>query len=261
MAAILSASENAGVEAMAGHSHAKNVAARKGKQDAVKGKLFSKLGVYIMVAAKSGGGDPATNLRLRYAIDKARAVSMPKEKIERAVLKGTGELEGDIMEETTYEGYGPGGIAILVDALTDNRARTSGDVRIIFDKNGGNMGLPGSVGYLFDRKGLILIDATKYPDEDTVMMAAMDAEADDFVKVDDQYEITCAPAKFNGLQDALLKAKYELVEAELKCIPKAAADVDVELGKRIVKIMDKLEENEDVQNVYTNANLTDEMME
>lgn len=246
---------------MAGHSHSKNIAVRKGKQDAVRGKLFSKLGVYIMVAAKNGGGDPTTNLRLRYAIDKARSVSMPKEKIERAVLKGTGELEGDLLEETTYEGYAPGGIAILVDALTDNRARTSGDVRIIFDKNGGNMGLPGSVGYLFDRKGLILIDATKYPDEDTVMMAAMDAEADDFAKVDDQYEITCTPAKFNGLQDALLKAKYEFVEAELKCIPKAATDVDVELGKRIVRIMDKLEENEDVQNVYTNANLTAEMME
>jgi len=245
---------------MAGHSHAKNVAARKGKQDAVRGKLFSKLGVYIMVAAKSGGGDPDTNLRLRYAIDKARSVSMPKEKIERAVLKGTGELEGDIVEETTYEGYGPGGIAIMVEALTDNRARTGGDVRLIFDKNGGNMGLPGCVGYLFDRKGLITIDAKIYPDEDAVMTDAMNAEADDFQNVEGIYEITCEPSKFNALQDALLKAKYELIEADVKAIPKAMLEIDVELGKKLVKIIDKLEENEDVQNVYTTAHLTDEMM-
>jgi YebC/PmpR family DNA-binding regulatory protein len=245
---------------MAGHSHAKNVAARKGKQDAVRGKLFSKLGVYIMVAAKSGGGDPDTNLRLRYAIDKARSVSMPKDKIERAILKGTGELEGDILEETTYEGYGPGGVAIMVEALTDNRARTGGDVRLIFDKNGGNMGTPGCVGYLFDRKGLVLIDAKKYPDEDAVMTAAMDAEADDFQKVEDHYEITCHPAKFNSLQDALLKAKYELVEADVKAIPKAFQEVDLELGKKLAKIIDKFDENEDVQNVYTTAHLTDEML-
>ncbi len=246
---------------MAGHSHAKNIAARKGKQDAVRGKLFSKLGVYIMVAAKAGGGDPTTNLRLRYAIDKARSVSMPKEKIERAVLKGTGELEGDILEETTYEGYAPGGVAIMVEAMTDNRARTGGDVRLIFDKNGGNMGLPGCVGYLFDRKGLILIDAKKYPDEDAVLTAAMDAEADDFQRVDGTYEITCEPVKFNGLQEGLLKANYELMEAEVKNIPKALQEVDVVLGKKIVRIMDKLEENEDVQNVYTTANITEEMME
>ena len=245
---------------MAGHSHAKNVAARKGKQDAVRGKLFSKLGVYIMVAAKSGGGDPDTNLRLRYAIDKARSVSMPKEKIERAILKGTGELEGEIVEETTYEGYGPGGVAIMVEALTDNRARTGGDVRLNFDKNGGNMGLPGCVGYLFDRKGLILIDAKKYPDEDAVMTDAMNAEADDFQNVEGTYEITCEPSKFNALQDALLKAKYELIEADVKAIPKAPQDVELELGKKLAKIIDKLEENEDVQNVYTTATLTDEML-
>ncbi len=244
---------------MAGHSHAKNVAARKGKQDAVRGKLFSKLGVYIMIAAKSGGGDPATNLRLRYAIDKARSVSMPKEKIERAVLKGTGELEGDILEETTYEGYGPGGIALMVEALTDNRARTGGDVRLIFDKNGGNMGLPGCVGYLFDRKGLILIDAKTYPDEDAVMTDAMNAEADDFQLVDGVYEITCEPSKFNTLQDALLKAEYELIEADVKAIPKAMTEIDVELGKKLARIIEKMEENEDVQNVYTTAHLTDEM--
>ncbi len=149
---------------MAGHSHSANIAVRKGKQDKARAKLFSKLSRYIMIAAKNGGGDPDTNLRLRYAIDKARGVSMPKDNIERAVKKGTGELEGEVLDDVTYEGYGPGGVAIMVEALTDNRARTSGDVRILFEKSGGNMGQPGCVGDLFARKGLILIDATKYPE-------------------------------------------------------------------------------------------------
>ena len=150
---------------MAGHSHSANIAVRKGKQDAQRARLFSKLSRYIIIAARNGGGDPDTNLRLRYAIDKARAVSMPKDNIERAVKKGTGELEGVSYDEITYEGYGPGGVAILVETLTDKRARTNGDVELIFGKNGGTKGTPGCVAYLFERKGLFLIDAKKYPDE------------------------------------------------------------------------------------------------
>jgi len=246
---------------MAGHSHSANIAVRKGKQDKARAKLFSKLARYIMIAAKNGGGDPDTNLRLRYAIDKARAVSMPKDNIERAVKKGTGELEGENYEETAYEGYGPGGVAILIEALTDNRARTSGDVRIIFDKNGGNMGLPGSVAYLFDRKGIILLDATKYPDEDSVLTAAMDAEADDFAREGDHYVVSCDPAKFSKVQDALVAAEYELVESEVKYIPKAPVEVDLEMGKRIARLIDLFDANDDVQNVYTAANLTAEMMD
>jgi len=246
---------------MAGHSHSANIAVRKGKQDKARAKLFSKLSRYIMIAAKNGDGDPATNLRLRYAIDKARAVSMPKENIERAVKKGTGELEGENYEETTYEGYGPGGIAILVTALTDNRARTSGDVRIIFDKNGGNMGTPGTVAYLFDHKGLILIDAVKYPAEDAVMTAAMDAEADDFANEAGHYVVSCDPAKLSRVQDALVSAKYELVESELKYIPKVPAVVNLELGQRIARLIDLFDANDDVQNVYTSAQLTAEMLE
>jgi YebC/PmpR family DNA-binding regulatory protein len=244
---------------MAGHSHSANIAVRKGKQDKARAKLFSKLSRYIMIAAKAGGGDPDTNLRLRYAIDKARAVSMPKDNIERAVKKGTGELEGEVLDEVTYEGYGPGGVAIMVDALTDNRARTSGDVRIIFEKAGGNMGQPGCVGYLFDRKGLILIDAGKYPDEDAVMAAALEAEADDFQKDGAVYAVTTVPTKFNAALDAITAAGYETVEAEVKQLPKAYTEVDAEIGRRIVRLMDALDNNDDVQAVYTTANLTADM--
>ena len=244
---------------MAGHSHSANIAVRKGKQDKARAKLFSKLSRYIMIAAKGGGGDPDTNLRLRYAIDKARAVSMPKDNIERAVKKGTGELEGEVLDDVTYEGYGPGGVAIMVEALTDNRARTSGDVRIIFEKAGGNMGQPGCVGYLFDRKGLIVLDAVKYPDEDAVMTAALNAEADDFQKVDAVYEITTDPTKFNAVLDAITAAGFETMEADVKQLPKAPAEVDVETGKRIIRLMDTLDNNDDVQNVYTTANITAEM--
>lgn len=244
---------------MAGHSHSANIAVRKGKQDKARAKLFSKLARYIMIAAKAGGGDPDTNLRLRYAIDKARAVSMPKDNIERAVKKGTGELEGESLEEVTYEGYAPGGVAIMVEALTDNRARTSGDVRTIFEKAGGNMGQPGCVGYLFDRKGLLLIDAAKYPDEDAVMTAALEAEADDFQKDGDYYSITTDPTKFNAVLEAITAAGYETVEAEIKQLPKTYTAVDVEMGKRISRLMDTLDNNDDVQAVYTTADLTPEM--
>ena len=244
---------------MAGHSHSANIAVRKGKQDKARAKLFSKLARYILIAAKNGGGDPDTNLRLRYAIDKARGVSMPKDNIERAIKKGTGELEGEALEEVTYEGYGPGGVAIMVEALTDNRARTSGDVRVIFEKAGGNMGQPGCVGYLFDRKGLILIDAGKYPDEDAVMTAALEAEADDFQKDADVYVITTDPTKFNAVLDAITAGGYETLEAEVKQIPKTYTAVDLELGRRISRLIDALDANDDVQNVYTAADLTPEM--
>lgn len=244
---------------MAGHSHSANIAVRKGKQDAQRAKLFSKLSRYIMIAAKNGGGDPDTNLRLRYAIDKARGVSMPKDNIERAVKKGTGDLEGENYEEITYEGYGPGGVAILVDTLTEKRTRTAGDVRMIFDKNGGNMGTSGTVGYLFERKGLFLLDAKKYPDEDAVMTAALEAEADDFSRDGDIYEVTCDPSKFTPVQAALTAAGFETIEAEVKNLAKTLVDVDVETGKKVMKLIDALDANDDVQNVYTNANITAEM--
>jgi YebC/PmpR family DNA-binding regulatory protein len=239
---------------MAGHSHSANIAVRKGKQDAARAKLFSKLARYIMIAAKNGGGDPDTNLRLRYAIDKARGVSMPKDNIERAVKKGTGELEGVNYEDVTYEGYGPGGVAILVEALTDNRARTS-------EKGGGNMGTPGCVGYLFERKGLFILDAKKYADEDSVLMAAMDAGAGDCVHEGDYYEITCEPTEFLTVQQKLTAAGFEFVEAEVKNLAKTLVDVDVETGRKLLRLTDNLDNNDDVQNVTTNANITEAMVE
>lgn len=244
---------------MAGHSHSANIAVRKGKQDAARAKLFSKLSRYILIAARNGGGDPATNLRLRYAIDKARAVSMPKDNIERAIKKGTGELEGESYEEITYEGYGPGGVAILVETLTEKRTRTNGDVQIAFDKNGGTKGTPGCVAYLFERKGLFVLDAKKYPDEDAVMTAALEAEADDFKREGDFYEVTCDPSKFPAVQEALTGAGYETVEADVKNLAKTLVGVDVETGKKVMRLIDALDALDDVQNVYTNADITDEM--
>jgi len=245
---------------MAGHSHSANIAVRKGKQDAARAKLFSKLARYIMIAAKNGGGDPDTNLRLRYAIDKARAVSMPKDNIERAVKKGSGELEGVNYEEITYEGYGPGGVAILIETLTDNRNRTNGEVRSVVEKGGGNMGTPGSVGYLFERKGLFLLDAKKYPDEDAVMSVALEAGAADFERDGDVYEITSDPAAFSAVKEGLEKGGLETLEADVKNLAKTLVDVDVETGKKVLRLIDALENNDDVQNVYTNANLTEEMV-
>lgn len=246
---------------MAGHSHAANIAVRKGKQDAQRAKLFSKLARYIMVAAKNGGGDPDTNLRLRYAIDKARSVSMPKDNIERAIKKGCGELEGVNFEEISYEGYAPGGVALLIEAMTDNRNRTNGEVRSVVEKGGGNMGTPGCVSYMFERKGLILVDAKKYPDEDAIMTVALEVGAGDFIRNDDIYEITCDPASFNGVQEGLKTAGIETLEAEVKNLAKTLVDIDVESGKKIMRLIETLEANDDVQNVYTNANITTDMVE
>lgn len=245
---------------MAGHSHWANISRHKGVQDAKRAKLWSKLARYIMIAARNGGGDPTMNLRLRYAIDKAKAVSMPKDNIERAVKKGTGELAGESMEEITYEGYGPGGVAILVETLTDKRTRTNGDVRLVFDKNGGNMGTPGCVGYLFERKGVILLDARKYPDEEAVMTAAIEAEADECERDGDLYEITCEASRFTAVAEAIRAAGFVPEEAEVKNLPKTTVDVDLETGKKVLRLIDALEDNDDVQNVFTNANITEEMV-
>lgn len=245
---------------MAGHSHSANIAVRKGKQDAARAKLFSKLARYILIAARNGGGDPDTNLRLRYAIDKARAVSMPKDNIERAIKKGTGELEGENFEEVMYEGYAPGGVALLIEALTNNRARTNTDVRVILEKAGGNMGQPGSVAYLFDRKGLILIDSKAYPDEDAVMAAALEAGAEDFQPDEGAYAITTDVPSYQSVLERIRAAGYETLEAEIKFLAKTWIDLDVEMGKRVSKLIDALDNNDDVQAVHTNANLTAEMM-
>jgi YebC/PmpR family DNA-binding regulatory protein len=245
---------------MAGHSHSANIAHRKGIVDAKRGKLFSKLCRAIFVAARNGGGDPDMNLRLRYAIDKARSYSCPKENIERSIKKGTGELGAENFEEVVYEGYGPGGVAVLCEALTDNRNRTAGELRKAFEVCGGNLGGTGCVSYLFSFKGLFVIDA-KTATEDRLMEVALEAGADDVQLVDGYYEVTCDPKVFDSVRKALESSGLAIESAETSYIPTNYVDLDVENGKRMVKLREILDDNDDVQNVYANDNLPEEVMQ
>jgi YebC/PmpR family DNA-binding regulatory protein len=239
---------------MAGHSHAANIAHRKGIVDAKRGKLFSKLCRAIQVAAKHGGGDPDTNLKLRYAIDKARSVSCPKENIERSIKKGTGELGADNYEEVIYEGYGPGGVAVMCAALTDNRNRTAGDLRKAFEVCGGNLGASGCVSYLFNFKGLFLVDA-KHVTEERLIEVALDAGADDVELIEGYWEVTCDPKAFESVRKALEAARIATESAETSYIPTTTVDLDAENAKKMLKLRDILDENDDVQDVYANDNL------
>ncbi len=244
---------------MSGHSHWATIKHKKGAIDAKRGKLFSKLSRAIIIAARHGGGDPEMNLKLRYAIDKARSVSMPKDNIERAIKRGTGEMEGMTFEEIVYEGYGPGGVAVLVEVLTDNRNRTAGEIRKTFDRCGGKMGSAGCVGYLFERKGVFSIDAAT-TDEDTLLALALDAGADDVKRAGSTFDITCDPAIFNQVQEMLKKNNLTPVVAEISQVAKVPADVDMETGKKVLRLMEALDDNDDVQNVYSNVNMTEELM-
>ena len=244
---------------MSGHSHWAKIKRSKGALDAKRGKLWSKLSREIIVAAKHGGGDPAMNLKLRYAIDKAREVSMPKDNIDRAIKRGTGEIEGQSFEELSYEGYGPGGVAILVDIMTDNRNRTASEVRRIFEKGGGKMASAGAVAYLFERKGVFVISASAI-DEDTLMGIALDAGADDIKRAGDTFEVTCDPAAFNHVKAALESHKLTPVAAEINQVAKVPVDADTETGLRVLRLMDALDDHDDVQHVYSNLHVTDAMM-
>ncbi len=244
---------------MSGHSHWATIKHKKGAADAKRGKHFSKLSRAIIIAARHGGGDPETNLKLRYAIDKARQISMPKDNIERAIKRGTGEVEGITFEEIAYEGYGSGGVAILVDVLTDSRNRTASEVRKIFERHGGKMASAGSVKYLFERKGLFSIDASTI-DEDTLLSVVLDAGADDLKRLGNHFEVTCDASAFLRVQEALQKQGLALTVAEISQVPKDAVDVDAETGKKIMRLMDALDDQDDVQNVYCNANITEEMV-
>jgi len=244
---------------MSGHSHWATIKHKKGAIDAKRGKMFSKLSRAIIIAARHGGGDPEMNLKLRYAIDKARQVSMPKDNIDRAVKRGTGEMEGLTFEEITYEGFGPGGAAILVDVLSDNRNRTTSEIRKTFERTGGKMGAAGNVAYLFDRKGLLSIDAAA-TDEDSLMAIALDAGADDLKRSGNSFDITCDPTVFNQVQEAVKKNNLNPVVAEITQLAKAPVDVDAETGKKVLRLMEALDDNDDVQNVYSNVNISEEMV-
>jgi YebC/PmpR family DNA-binding regulatory protein len=244
---------------MAGHSHWAGIKHKKALIDNRRGKLWSKLSKAIIIAAKSGGGDPATNLRLRYAIIDAKAGNMPKDTIDRAIKKGTGELEGVNFEEVLYEGYGPGGVAVLCDILTDNRNRTAGEVRKIFEIAGGKLGATGCVAWMFDRKGLIAIPAVKI-DEESLMELALEAGAEDVRRSGDSFEVICDPDVFSNVSDAIDAAQLEPEVREITRIPKDTVELDVETARAVLKLMDALDDHDDVQKVAANFNIAEEAM-
>lgn len=239
---------------MAGHSKWKTIKRAKAATDAKRGAQFTKLIREITMAAKMGGGDPAGNPRLRTAIDNARAESMPKDNIERAVKKGTGELEGVEYTEVTYEGYGPGGVALMIFTVTDNPTRTVADVRHKLSRAGGNLGAANSVAWMFDRKGQIVLDATKY-DEDAALEAALDAGAEDFRREDDQYVVTTEPASIHAVIAALQAKKIDVVGSEISSIPKNTVRVEGKEAESLVKMLEELEELDDVQKVAANFDM------
>jgi YebC/PmpR family DNA-binding regulatory protein len=246
---------------MAGHSKWANIKHRKARQDAVKGKAWSKCSRAIMVAVKNAGPDPETNLTLRYAIVDAKAVNMAKDTIEKAIKKASGEgSEGVRYEEVRYEGYGPNGVAVIVDVLTDNVKRTAPEMRKLFEKGNGNLAKPGSVAFSFTSKGVILIEA-KQATEEQLMDVALDAGADDIEQTEGGWEVTCEPTQFLTLRQALECAEIETISAEITMVPSSTVECDVNLGGKILGLIDSFEEHDDVQNVYTNADIPDEAME
>jgi len=244
---------------MAGHSKWANIQHRKGAQDAKRGKLFTKFIREISVAAKEGGSDPVNNPRLRTAIDKALSGNMTRDVIERATKRGAGELEGVTYEEIRYEGYGPSGIAIMLDCLTDNRNRTVAEVRNVFSKRGGNMGTDGSVAYLFNKKGIISLPAGT--DEDTVMEVALEAGAEDIVTNDDSsVDVFTSPEDFDAVKEALIVAEFEPVSAEVTMHPELTTSLEVDDARKAMAMIEAFEDLDDVQNVYSNADFSDEIM-
>ena len=239
---------------MSGHSKWSTIKHKKGAVDAKRGRLFTKLIKEITIAARLGGGDPDGNPRLRSAVTAGKSANMPKENIERAIKKGTGELEGVEYVELTYEGYGPGGVAIFVECMTDNKNRTVGEVRHGFSKCNGNLGQDGSVAWMFERKGQIIVDATEKPvDEDELMMEALEAGADDIEGEDELWFITTEMAELYTVRDALEKAEYDIQEAQLVRIPTTTVACDQKITTQVIRLVELLEDNDDVQNVFHNA--------
>lgn len=244
---------------MAGHSHWAGIKHKKALIDNKRGRLWSKLSKAIIVAAKMGGGDPNANIRLRAAVDAARAVSMPKDNIQRAIKRGTGELDGYNLEEIIYEGYGPNGVAVMVDILTDNRNRTAGEIRKVFEGADGKLGEAGCVSWMFARKGLFVVSAGKITEEN-LMDLALEAGADDVKASGDSLEVTCDPTVFQGVLEALNKAGLSPSPAEISRIPINYVDLDVETGRKVLKLVDELDDHDDVQSVSANFNIPDEAM-
>ncbi|MDB5390172.1 MAG: putative transcriptional regulatory protein [Planctomycetaceae bacterium] len=245
---------------MAGHSHWANISIKKGAIDKKRGKVFGKLSKAIIVACQLGGGDPAINLRLRYAIDKARCQSMPKDNIERAIKRGTGEAGDEAYMEVLYEGYGPHGVAVLCDILTENRNRTAGEVRKIFEVHGGNLGPTNCVGYMFERKGLFVIPA-KNIDEGKLFEIALEAGADDVQQYGEVFEVICEVSSFDAVQTAFQQHHVPTDSAEVTRIAKTTVSCDVDQARQVMKLLEALEDNDDVQTVTSNFEASDEVMQ
>lgn len=245
---------------MAGHSHWAGIKHKKAIVDAKRGKLWSKIARMIIVAAKNGGGDPAANLTLRYAIDKAKAANMPKDTIEKAVKKGTGELGGVDYVDVLYEGYAPGGVAMMVEGLTDNRNRTAPEIKKIFERRGGSMGASGCVSYMFKKKGVIMVK-TSAIGEDDLMDLALSAGAEDMQNTGEFYEITCDPSAYDDLKAALEQKQIPLESAELSMVPDNTVEItDPEIAQRLMNLVEDFEDHDDVQEVYANFDIPDEIL-
>ena len=243
---------------MSGHSKWANIQHRKGRQDAKRGKEFTKAAKEIIIAAKNGG-DPASNSRLRAAIAAAKSINLPKDKIEAAIRKGTGQDAGGDIIEINYEGYGPGGVAVIVETATDNRNRTVAEIRHLMSKGGGSMGENGCVSWKFERKGVIQFSKEKYTEEQ-LMEAALEAGADDLRDEGDVWEIQTAMADFNAVREAFEAAGLEMISAELNQVPQTTMEVDLETARKLLRFIELLEDNDDVQNVYSDADISDEIM-
>ncbi|MGD2015244.1 MAG: YebC/PmpR family DNA-binding transcriptional regulator [Desulfobacterales bacterium] len=244
---------------MSGHSKWSSIKHKKAATDAKRGKIFTKLIKEITVAARMGGGDIDANPRLRTAVAAGRSENMPKENIERAIKKGTGELEGVNYEESTYEGYGPGGAAVLIESLTDNKNRTVADIRSIFGKNGGNLGENGCVAWMFDKKGYIAVES-KSVDEEALMETALDAGAEDIREDDSNFEVITAPGDFEAVREAMEKASIAHIVAEVTMLPQTTTNLTGKEAEQMVRLMEMLDDCDDVQKVYTNADIPDDIV-
>ena len=246
---------------MSGHSKWSTIKRKKGAIDAKRGKMFTGLIKEITVAARMGGGDPEGNPRLRSAVASAKAENMPKENIDRAIKKGTGELEGLVYDEITYEGYGPGGVAVLVECLTDNKNRSVADIRHFFAKSGGNLGEFGCVAWMFEKKGQIVVDKESIS-EDKLMDLALEAGAEDVVEEETEFQVLTAPEDFDTIRETLVNGEVTVAQASVAMIPKTTVEItDEKVARQILKLLENLEDHDDVQHVYANFDISDEIME
>ncbi len=245
---------------MAGHSKWANIKHKKARADAAKGKMFTKASKEITVAAREGGSDPDTNVRLRTAIQDARNINMPNDNVDRAIKRGTGDLEGMSYEEVSYEGYGPGGVAIMLNIITDNRNRTASEIRHIFTRHGGNLGEAGCVGWMFEKKGVVVVKDSDNITEDEIMMHALEAGAEDVKSDDGVYEILTQPSDFEDVRDHLLQEEIELESSSVTMIPNNTTRVEGRDAQRLIDLLDALEEHDDVQDVHANYDIPDEIL-